>query len=369
VRLTHLAFASGKSLFPIGEGGGETIAHDLLSGLHYQGYQPEATGVIDLKHVSDLNAALVELNCDLEVNSIDLEIMTYSGRRLLCPSEPVFRYQLTYPISLTLSDNFLDYFEKQLSQDKFQCVLFQAERSPELLEMTHRKGVYSIFYAQNGLELRWFKNPQSLPLVLSNSKFYQERLRQEYGVNCELLYPAIELDRYLVSENSHEYITMINPVVVKGIVPFLALALALPNRKFLVVEGWGTPTSTLELINRIPNVTYMKKQVDMRSVYGKTHILVVPSQWEEAFGRVIVEAQINGIPVLASEVGGIPEAVGHGGVLVRNFRDLKAWLKALGDLEMRYDELSSGARINAERFSVKNAVACFLDIINSIDGY
>ena len=96
---------------------------------------------------------------------------------------------------------------------------------------------------------------------------------------------------------------------------------------------------------------------------------MVPSQWEEAFGRVIVEAQINGIPVLASDVGGIPEALGHGGVLVKNFRDPKAWQKALLDLEMRYDELSSTARINAEKFSVENAVASFLDIISSIDAH
>jgi hypothetical protein len=41
-----LAFASGKPLFPIGEGGGETVAHDLLSGLHNRGYQVKAFGII-----------------------------------------------------------------------------------------------------------------------------------------------------------------------------------------------------------------------------------------------------------------------------------------------------------------------------------
>jgi hypothetical protein len=37
-----------------------------------------------------------------------------------------------------------------------------------------------------------------------------------------------------------------------------------------------------------------------------------PSFWEEAFGRSIVEAQLNGIPVVASRRGGIPEALNGG---------------------------------------------------------
>ncbi len=48
-----LAFGSGKPLFPIGEGGGETVAHDLLSGLHNRGYQVKAFGVIQLRDVWD----------------------------------------------------------------------------------------------------------------------------------------------------------------------------------------------------------------------------------------------------------------------------------------------------------------------------
>lgn len=362
----HLAFASGKSLFPIGEGGGETVAHDLLSGLYKRGHLPQAYGTIALKDVPALNAALVEFNSDLEIASRDLEITTYSGKTLRCPSNLVFRYGVNYPFSLTTDDNFLSFLEEQFSQNKPQCLLFQAERSPQIFEVARHQGVYPIFYAHNGLEFRLFNDPKALPLVLANSKFCQERLWKGYGINCELLHPAVNLDRYVVEQNSHKYITMINPVVVKGIVPFLHLAAGLPARKFLIVEGWGTPPQVLDVIRKLPNVTYMKRQVDMRTVYGKSHILVVPSQWEEAFGRVIVEAQINGIPVLASAVGGIPEALGDGGVLVKDFRNPKAWLDGMIKLEARYSELSALARINARRFSVENAVEKFLDIIDSI---
>jgi glycosyltransferase involved in cell wall biosynthesis len=43
---------------------------------------------------------------------------------------------------------------------------------------------------------------------------------------------------------------------------------------------------------------------------------LVPSRWKESWGRVVSEAQISGIPVLASDHGGLPESVGEGGFLL-----------------------------------------------------
>ncbi len=57
------------------------------------------------------------------------------------------------------------------------------------------------------------------------------------------------------------------------------------------------------------------RTMDTRSVYAATRVLLVPSQWKaETWGRVASEAQFSGIPVLASDVGGSPEAVAPGGV-------------------------------------------------------
>ncbi|MDP3759917.1 MAG: glycosyltransferase [Ramlibacter sp.] len=47
------------------------------------------------------------------------------------------------------------------------------------------------------------------------------------------------------------------------------------------------------------------------SLYAAADVLVVPSRWE-AFGLVTVEAMRAGLPVIATRVGGIPEAVEDG---------------------------------------------------------
>jgi glycosyltransferase involved in cell wall biosynthesis len=44
------------------------------------------------------------------------------------------------------------------------------------------------------------------------------------------------------------------------------------------------------------------------------------------------EAQASGIPVVAAGVGGLPEAVGSGGVVVRPEEGIGGWLHAVGKL-------------------------------------
>lgn len=47
--------------------------------------------------------------------------------------------------------------------------------------------------------------------------------------------------------------------------------------------------------------------VEPTNFFEKIDYLIVPSQWEEPFGRVVIEAISNGKPVIASSVGGITE--------------------------------------------------------------
>ncbi|HEX7640614.1 MAG TPA: glycosyltransferase [Burkholderiaceae bacterium] len=54
----------------------------------------------------------------------------------------------------------------------------------------------------------------------------------------------------------------------------------------------------------------------MAAVYGATKVLLMPSFWFEAAGRILIEANANAIPVLASDGGGIPETLGGAGRLL-----------------------------------------------------
>ncbi len=86
--------------------------------------------------------------------------------------------------------------------------------------------------------------------------------------------------------------------------------------------------------------------------FAAADLTVVPS-YSESFGLVAIESMACGTPVVASRVGGLPTAVGGGGVLVDG-HDPADWATAIADLlddpEQR-KVLSDNAVRRAQRFS------------------
>jgi glycosyltransferase involved in cell wall biosynthesis len=64
----------------------------------------------------------------------------------------------------------------------------------------------------------------------------------------------------------------------------------------------------LDRLRALPNVHILPADNDIEVILGQTRILLVPSLWPETFGYVAPEAMLRGIPVLASKIGGLPEA-------------------------------------------------------------
>ena len=57
-------------------------------------------------------------------------------------------------------------------------------------------------------------------------------------------------------------------------------------------------------------------EAELAGSYGAADVLVLPSR-AETYGMVVAEALARGLPVVAAEVGGVPEALGHGAAGVR----------------------------------------------------
>ena len=190
---------------------------------------------------------------------------------------------------------------------------------------------------------------------VANSRFTAERFSRAFGVNATVIVPFMSARDY-TTKTTRENVTFINPVPEKGLNIALGVAQRCPEIPFTFVETWPlTPQSRQELeekLSALPNVTFFRPQNDMRTVYGKCKILLAPSIWQEAYGRVATEAQMNGIPVVASTRGGLPEAVGPGGVLLDPDGPVDDWAVVIHKLwqdQRHYWELSTAALTYANR--------------------
>jgi len=103
-------------------------------------------------------------------------------------------------------------------------------------------------------------------------------------------------------------ITMINPCAVKGISIFLSVAASLPNRQFGVVPGWGTTAEDRRALERLPNVRLLPNARRIEDVLARSSVLLMPSLWYEGFGLIVMESMLRGIPVIASDSGGLRES-------------------------------------------------------------
>ena len=190
-------------------------------------------------------------------------------------------------------------------------------------------------------------------LVLANSQFTAQALHA-VGIPAEVVYPLIDLGLYRVAGNSRECLLFVNPAYKKkGVEVIPRIAERLPDHKLLVVGN--TNPSLKGKVQGHTNILWRGWCNDMREVYGKARIVLMPSLVEETFGRVPVEAGVNGIPTIASHRGGLPESVGEGGILVEDPSDPLEWIRAIETLEdpRMYRELSERAVQNAQRFAVE----------------
>lgn len=100
----------------------------------------------------------------------------------------------------------------------------------------------------------------------------------------------------------------------KGVATFLAAAEALSGSGArFVVGGKGTEAWERRVISAHERgqLTYLG-HVPPDQFYREIDVLVVPSRWQEPFGRVVIEAYSYGVPVLSSKVGGLTELVKDG---------------------------------------------------------
>ena len=243
---------------------------------------------------------------------------------------------------------------KKLQPD---VAVVQCHKSVPLGKALQAEGVPLVVYLRNvefhelGGDLRELGSA----FYIANSEFTARAYKREFGIVATVIPPTINPAAY-TTPTTGEFVTFINPYEEKGFELAVRVAAACPQIPFLFVESWKLEDDhrarIAEIIAPLSNIRLESRTDDMKTIYGRTKILLAPSKWEEAWGRVASEAHCSGIPVVGSRRGGLPEAIGPGGMVLDYDAPLADWVAAirrLWDDRQEYERLSEAALAFSQR--------------------
>jgi glycosyltransferase involved in cell wall biosynthesis len=247
-------------------------------------------------------------------------------------------------------------------------------------------------YGLSGMFKRWYNSVMTRgERVIAISHFIASHIQQNYviaperlriihrGVDLKIFNPFTHSPQRMIELTKEWRLPDELPLILfpgritrwKGQHVFLKALAALPHRNFFAIilgddKGHETYRRELEiLITKLGlegHVRIAKHTHYISEAYLLSRVVVSTSIDPEAFGRVVLEAQAMGKPVIASNHGGPQETV---------IQDVTGWLVAPGNIDalaqhidhvLNLDEerlrwMAEQAIINARKFSLENMCA------------
>lgn len=173
------------------------------------------------------------------------------------------------------------------------------------------------------------------------------------GYPCSCVPSVVDLSDAVVETGRRELV-LVNPVEENRPEILREFAAQRPDIPCVLQESWLLPAGWRDELERwvgeIPNLLLRKPVPTPAEVYREARLLVAP--YGTGRPRVVLEAQYNGIPVVAADQPALREVVGAGGAFVPLGGRIDEWIRSITrvwDDSYYYDQLSELARRHAHR--------------------
>jgi L-malate glycosyltransferase len=347
-----------------------------------------------------------ELGQELAARGHDVHFITYAPPIRMNPNNPHIHFHeaavISYPLfdhspyTLSLATKMLEVFENEALDllhvhyaipHSVSALLARSMAAPRRLPFIttlHGTDITLVGNNHNFLPITRYSIEQS-DGVTSISRYLLDRTLKEFDikrpievipnfVNCDLY--CRQPDERLRAEwaPSGEPILMhlsnFRPVkrILDAVETFALVREKMPAKLIMIGDGPDrAPAENLARTRGVEkDVLFLGQQNGVIAKLGQADLFLLPSQLE-SFGLAALEAMACEVPVIATNVGGIPEVVEHGvdGYLVEP-GDVKLAAKYAIDLLSSPDrgrEMGQRARVNAKK------KFCAKDVIPMYEGY
>lgn len=196
----------------------------------------------------------------------------------------------------------------------------------------HMRFIYALYIALEALPRRIWQRDLRKVLAeaeaIANSRFMATALRREFKVkDVTVNLPEFDHDDLASkvvatrAEVTERGVVFVGDGRLKGLDIALKVACAMPETPFFFFVR--KPLADLP-----SNVTLMPWS-SPEVVYAHAQVVMVPSRWHEAYGRVVAEARSLDIPTVISDRAGLLEAAYGTATVVPCLDDIAGWTHAI----------------------------------------
>lgn len=200
--------------------------------------------------------------------------------------------------------------------------------------------------------------------VVANSKFNQALIIKHYGVptsKCLLLYKVVDLSFFKPDDNSRipprKFLFVKNDFMRGGLDVIMQALSSLPWKHEIALTVAGISETHQAEVKNMAEKNGLEKQVTILGLIDKdtlrklytSHDVFISMAREEALGVACMEAMASGLPVIATQVGGLPEVLdeGRAGFMIEP-DNANALVRLLESLEENHAQITQKAQYALE---------------------
>ena len=156
--------------------------------------------------------------------------------------------------------------------------------------------------------------------LIANSRFRKKMLDKRYGINCEVIYPPVDVAKFKHKQSEDYFLSVQRITPDKRVDIQIEAFKRLPNERLIIVGHSYDPKYFEKLKKLAPNNVEFRINVDdeeLVDLYARCKATIQTSK-DEHFGLVPVESMAAGKPCIAVNEGGFRETIIHGktGILI-----------------------------------------------------
>lgn len=216
------------------------------------------------------------------------------------------------------------------------------------------KGTNKVKVLYNAVDTKLFSKK-----ITENEK---KNLKRKIGIKNEFIY--LYVGRLMPGKGVYELITAFNNLNKKHV-----------NIKLIIIGGGISLNNKDPYIEKLRNLKDSNNNIvftgfvnakELYKYYQIANVQIIPSLCNEAFGLIVLEGIISNLPIIASNIGGIPEVIGNNCVYVNTNNIVPELEQKMEKMLLKqYDsnELTKGYEDIKNKFTLEKYCKNFEDLL------